>query len=634
MKTASLGEWALPTALGAVGTLGVGLYVDYLGGSSSSNAVWLVCAIPLIWTWHMLMPPHPKDRRALIAFGIFSLLLSISLVGGRVLDLDVTVNAWKASLICFLLWFGIFPVSLFVAKAMTGMPSRTQGSEGHLLLICFGVVVLCWLCVYLAAFPGIYTTDAYSWYYEFDDFGTSISSQWSPVYAGAFYLFVHTSHELFNSYEIGLAGFSALQMAFALFVIYRVMRLSERELGSISCIAVGIFYGMIPTHAIMTLETAQGAVFAPVFTMIVLHLVRMALHPSAYWACSRNGVAFVCWCVLGCILRNNAMYALLVLLPFIALYQHGYRKRLLSCVLLGIAFSLIYSGPILTVAGVQKTTTIREMLSMPLQQMAYVYTYCPDGMTQDQRSQFVAYVTQDSIDAYASLNHTGISDDIKRNLDDEAVLSDPARFARLYLSVGAANPIVYIKAAGLQDLGLLYPDKSYPDTRIWHYYLDYESYRFDPDDITFGKYININRNSLFPALNHIFDHLFGSNPTGLGDGYVPVDSCVFSKIPLIGPLCRASVWFWTIVFIFFCGIWTRWRSRLVPVVAVLAFILTVALAPLIMYRYCAPFIFPIPALIVLLRASQEPRERGKPTPKIKQVPFITRWVSRSSSSVY
>mgnify|MGYP006982442482 FL=1 len=45
---------------------------------------------------------------------------------------------------------------------------------------------------YLALFPGVYATDAPYWYHEFLRKDIPISSQWSPVYCGIFYLFVNS----------------------------------------------------------------------------------------------------------------------------------------------------------------------------------------------------------------------------------------------------------------------------------------------------------------------------------------------------------------------------------------------------------------------------------------------------------
>lgn len=600
---------AIALAFASLGAVGIALYLERLDSSVGSSIILLGAAFVLFKPWmRILSPPH--DQRQLIVFGVFAVLLAGALVLGRALDTDASVHAKRIITKSGLLWLAVFPVVVEVSR---NIANRRPGDSmiPRARWTCFGVVVVAWICVYLAAFPGIYTTDAYSWYAEFNDPARSISSQWSPVYAGLFYLFVHTGRLLFDSYECGLALFTGLQMTFGLFVVYRIMRFVERELGSRALIVVGLFYAVIPVHAIMVLETAQGAVFAPVFAMMVLHATAMVLDPVEYWGDSRSAVAFIGWSALGCILRNNALYALVVFLPFTFFYRREYRTRLAACVALSIVCGLAYSGPVLDLVGVQKDSSTRETLSMPLQQMAFVYVNHPERMTDGQKDEFVAYVTEDSIRAYRQLGHTGISDDIKNHLDAKAVESDPMRFFALYFQVGLQDPGGYTKAMLLQDLGLWYPDKAYPDARIWHYYIDYQNYRWDES----SSYISISRSSLFPAYDGLLGRLFGSNPLGDGNGAAEGDEVLFSHVPLLGPLCRASMWFWVILFTASYELWRRWRVGLVPLGLVLGFVLTVALAPLIMYRYCAPFVFCIPVLLVILWGSTLTcnRSAGQPT---------------------
>lgn len=582
------------------GTIGVDLYLEHLGGVISSSVLALAMLVILMAMWSHVLPLL-EDRRGTAIFGIFAVLLCLVLVIGRYLDQDKPVPVGDTLLVALCLWFAVFPLVMVLVRFLSSLVSPVPVRQPRMFWTCFGIVVVCWALAYLAMFPGCYTTDAFVWYDEFSDPDRPISPQWSPVYAGLFYLFEHAGHVLTGCYEAGLAVFVGLQAIFALWTIYRVMRFAESECGSRTCMPVAAFFALVPTHAILTMSTAQAALFAPVFSMVMLHLVRMVLHPECYWSAWRNVIAFIFWCLLGCVLRNNAMYALLVVIPFCLLYRRPYRLRLFLSLLLAVACALVYSGPVLTAAGVQKGTAVREMLSIPLQQLAYVRVYRSDRMTGEQAAELSYYVADDAIETYARLGHSGISDDVKAGLKLQAVRDDPAGFARLYLGVGGRDPLGYAKALLLQDLGLLYPDKSYPDSRMWHYYLDYESYRFSDDDQNFVRYIQIGRASLLPVYDRALGWLFGTNPGGYGQAALPGDTDHFSEVPLLAALCRASTWFWVIVFLFAYGVWRRWRSEFVPLALALGLLVTVALAPLVMYRYCAPVVFSVPLLLVLLR---------------------------------
>ena len=146
----------------------------------------------------------------------------------------------------------------------------------------------------------------------------------------------------------------------------------------------------------------------------------------------------------------------------------------------------------------------------------------------------------------------------------------------------------------MQDLGLIYIDKSYPDPRMWHPYLNYASY-----DLHNDAYITIKRESLFPAYNELLGKLFGYAPSGYGGDVVTV----FSDIPVLGLLCRVSLYFWIIVFLVFYGIRMKQKGLLFLLGLCIMFTLTIVLSPVIMYRYYAPVVFGIPIVIAYAKNS-------------------------------
>lgn len=68
-------------------------------------------------------------------------------------------------------------------------------------------------------------------------------------------------------------------------------------------------------------------------------------------------------------LRNNGFYMLLLLVPFFIWFSKKYWiKAVILCVIC-IAANFLYTGPLYSVANVQKGDT-REALSIPIQQVA------------------------------------------------------------------------------------------------------------------------------------------------------------------------------------------------------------------------------------------------------------------------
>lgn len=500
----------------------------------------------------------------------------------------------------------VFPFAsfllLFVGPA--GAHARYSKPRFHkrVLGVGFAAVALCWFLGWLAAFPGAYGQDAPYWYLEFEDPSLGISSQWSPVYAGLFYAFVSYANNLLGWYGYGLAAFTALQMLFILYCSYRVMRFVGEERGDVACILVAVFYAVVPTHMVMAVSTAQGAPFMACVSMAVLHFTRMALHGESYWGNVRNPLACIGWCIAAGVFRNNMVYALVVACVFLPLFKR-WRKQVAAVLVASILGISLYSGPVLDAAGVVKGSSTREMMSLPLQQLAYVYNWSADSMSQEQRDDLLGFVTEDGLKSYESF--PSISDSLKGTLDTDYLKENPSRFISLYLQVGFQAPLDYLKAVYTQDLGLLYLGKSYPDLRIWHHFLNYAGYGQGITAMN-QDYIVIDRHSLFPAYDELLKCLFGHNPSGVDAAWG--DGEAFASTPFLNVACRASTYFWILAFVLFFGLYRKWRIGFLPVALLLGITVTVLLAPVILYRYYAAVAFSIPVLLVEMGAldQQEP----------------------------
>ncbi len=591
----------LVVCLGLLGSLGLSAYLGgtYFTGEGSSFLV-LVVWVASAYLWKTVI--EVRRRRFVVVYGIYSFLLAFCLMEGKFLEQGWEMDSSRPMVYTLLLSVFLYSVLAFALVKIRPAQFPAPGQSSLVLRVAFLAVVSLWALGYLAAFPGIYVGDAMTWYREFSDPSMPVSSQWSPVYAGLFYLFVHQGYLWFANYWAGFAVFTLIQMALVLYAVYRVLRFVHEEAGDLACGITAAFYGLLPTHMIISVSSVQAAPFMACLSLILIHLARMVIHAEDYWADRGNIERFTVLCVLACILRNNALYAFILTIPFCLAYRRDHRLKLVGAFCVTVVAALVYSGPLLSLLGVTKGTALREMLSIPLQQMAYMYNYQSDELSADQVRELESYVPRWELERYQSCS--GISDPVKENLDVGLVQQDPGEFLDLYLSLGSLSPSSYFRAFYLQDFGLLYLDKSYPDSHIWHPYLNYVSYEFSDE-----KLISIPRLSHFTSYDGWLRELFGSSEAG--DGFTT--PATFSTIPIFGPLCRASTYFWVLLLVTACGICHRWRDEWVVLAPLLGLTLTILLAPLITYRYYAPvvFCFPIMLLVAARRFCPEGDKAGR-----------------------
>ena len=207
-----------------------------------------------------------------------------------------------------------------------------------------------------------------------------------------------------------------------------------------------------------------------------------------------------------------------MLLVSVILLRKQWKKIILFTLIPIVAFNFIQSSLIkfdIVAAG----PTLREMMSVPCQQLARVYTYNSESLSSAEKEELFEYIPEEGLAAYAQLPL--ISDSVKGVLNTEKIENDMGEFLSFYLKVGMENPKSYIEAFMLNTLGSWYPNKYYQDWRQAHPYI--ETKMIDAKAY-WEKYIQMERMSVFPHYEHLlvgfFEHAFWQN--------IPIASSVFT----------------------------------------------------------------------------------------------------------
>lgn len=538
-----------------------------------------------------------KNRNTLglnILAGILALIYAGMFVFGMQFDVLSNVNFAGLSCLSVLLFFaGIFP---FVRLLLTWMDGLQISTRKNTLVLkrCFFVLLITWWIAYMALFPGEYGVDAPYWHFEFSNPDIPISSQWSPIYCGLWYMFVHFGEVTLNSSILGFAIFSALQMSITLYVIWKVLEFIAEHLNEKYVIGVTVFF-MVPTHVILALTSAQDALFSACFGMSVLYILKYLLNSNGFRDHKTNSFKMIFWLLLMCLVRNNGLYAMLVMMVIVLFVKNT--RRLLLPLAAVVVLALFVQNPVYNIMGVEKGTAIREMLSLPLQQMGYVYNYS-DRLTDEQKQEMQIYISDEGWKTYEPC----ISDHVKGQLNIDAVRNDMPGFLKLYLECFLSDPKGYLQAAGLQTFCLWYPNKIWPDYRPWHPYIDILC--SDTASLYDGGF-TIQRKSLLPVYELCLKLLYGYGTPG--DGYGGNLKVYFTRVPVLNELCQAGTYTWILIFEFMYAIYKRNRSLIVIISLEFGLWLTVLLSPVIMYRYCAPFIFTAPLYVsamIMLKKSK------------------------------
>lgn len=173
-----------------------------------------------------------------------------------------------------------------------------------------------------------------------------------------------------NNIGVGLFGMVFLQtILMAIVFSYAVLYMRKRNVSNKILYFAVVFYGLWPVHGLTATTLCKDTLFNVWIFYSTIRIIQMVEKPKevltkkfVFW----NIVNFI---IMG-LLRNNGVYLLFIMLLIMLVLMKGYRKKILLSFGIPVFFLWIILPkiifPVLDIAPGSK----REMLSVPLQQIA------------------------------------------------------------------------------------------------------------------------------------------------------------------------------------------------------------------------------------------------------------------------
>lgn len=380
---------------------------------------------------------------------VFSLLYAVC----SQIDLNGTV-AWTGP-DTVLRFAAAFPVSLLVLYGLFQhlMPRcvfrKGRNENNFCIWLAWGILFCCYVPMFLIVYPGSFTYDSM----------TQIAQIASGQY-DAFHPLLHTLmiraclslYGTFQSMEKCGAVYSLIQMIcvsgmFA-YVCTAVSRCVSRTAGRCSL----AFFALYPAHFAFASNCTKDVLFSACLAcFFALCFEEIACEELS----AGQRAARVALGTLACLLRNNMIYAMVVWVVLL-LFVRGKFRRIALCGLLAVVLSLGVNK-LLIFALHADDGNVREMLSVPMQQLARAKVYAPEAFDEEESEYLDTLILHEAYKDY----YPTISDNVKNALDEQAFLSDPVRAAKLWISVGRKCPAVYMDAFLNQAHASLYPYSRY-----------------------------------------------------------------------------------------------------------------------------------------------------------------------------
>ena len=457
------------------------------------------------------------------------------------------------------------------------MPKTLDRPVKNVDILTFFFLLLCWLPVLLAVYPGFFVYDAQDEYLQVAS--RNFTTHHPLVHVLMLGGMICAVHKVTDSYNLGIACYMLVQMcivagSFTCLLVY----LRKKKVGKTLRFLSLLYFAFFPVVVMFTLCSAKDTIFTVALLLLLLCMLEMGIAEERFFA-SGVGMAFFVLSALTMLLfRKNGIYAFAVMIPVLLFYHKKYLKKmglLLAAVV--VSYFLINSG-LAAVLHAQDTEN-QEILTVPIQQLARTYKFNKEIFTEDEIAALHEILPEEALVLY----NPKLSDPVKYRFQNEAYNADKWKYARLWAQIGLKKPLSYINAWLVNSYGFWYPDTVidvYSGNTVFTFTYEESSY--------FGYEVELPgvRASKIPWLDEAYRRL----SLELEQEKIPIVSMIYS------PGCL----FWCFAFVFCYVLYRKKYHIIIPYLMVFLIWLTVLLGPTYLPRYVLIFWFGLPLFAAML----------------------------------
>ena len=472
-------------------------------------------------------------------------------------------------------------------------------------------IFACWLPVFLAYYPSVFAYDAEGQLYQV------IAGDYSTHHPLLHTLFLGAFFRLggrMGSYSAGMAVHSVVQMllmagAFAGALTY----LYEKRTARGTRIVLLLFYGLFPTNSVLAISTTKDVLFSALVLLYTVCFYRLTCDGNMQVTRKERAVCILLG-VLMLLFRNNAVYAFVVSVPVLFFGMRRIKNDQISQqentlwdgraagkeylhLSLGILVLFAVSAVSLKTLTHAQSGSPREMLSVPLQQMARVWVNEENGELMDDQS------LRQEMEKYMpsewgfSVYDPHLADRVK---NIAIIHDDPKGLIKTWIRLGMEYPGIYIDAFLDNSVGLWFLAD---DTHARVYGIGTETGfgYLSTDNRTMPAGCEIVEHSYLPGLRALLEKIVSDNE--------------YEDWPVIKFLFAPALYWWLLYLYVVVVLYKKRYREVLPAVFLVVYYLTLLLSPTVLIRYMYPLVVTVPVILSCL-TSEKKEENVKINNKI------------------
>jgi len=320
----------------------------------------------------------------------------------------------------------------------------------------FIFLLLTWVIYWLAYFPGIVDFDNT---YNYQMYRSNIFTTHHPIlHVLTLGFFFDLGYNFFSSYNTGVSFYIIFQMIIcAISITWILKRLYlKHKVNRFIILLAFIFYSgivlpIIPINIITSTKDALFSTFSFVFLVLNYEMIK---DYNVFSKSKLNILIYIIFGFFSLSLRNNFYYAYLpfaLFLSYIFLRRKEYKGILI--VISVVTIFLSSNAWFINAFNIKDVSSVKEMSSVPLQQLARVYNRNNLSLSDSDKQLLIRIVGHDDLIQY----NPYWSDFIKRYFNQQVFIDNKDEYIQLYCRTLKNNPSIFIDSFLENTLFSWYP---------------------------------------------------------------------------------------------------------------------------------------------------------------------------------
>lgn len=551
--------------------------------------IWALCIYMINLSLHTL---DLKDLRGLKIAGILSFLFTVAMLFGTRLDAEGNVNFkdWR-------LWISMPALTCFFAipthklwSLLEGMEEKKAGFAQNMKmpqlpavvvkhedLVTYLFLIICWLPVLLAVYPGFFVYDAQTEYVEVA--ARTFTTHHPLVHVLMLGGILCAVHKVTGSYNLGILCYMIVQMLMVAGVFTYLLRFLRKKnvSGALRFLSL-IYFSFFPVIIMFAMCSAKDTIFTAALLLLLLCILEMCISPDKFFNSKIQMTLFFLSALTMALFRKNGIYAFAVMIPVLLIYFKKYFRKLGVMIAVAFIAYFLISETLAFALHAQKAGK-QEILTLPIQQLTRVYNLEKEAFDEDDIATLHEILPEDALALY----RPKLSDPVKYYFQNDAFDADKFKYIKLWVKIGLKKPLSYINAWLINSYGFWYPD-----TVIDVYYGN-SCATFTYQDSSYFEYEVEQpgvRESKIPWLDEAYRRMSLE--------------VVKEKIPIVSMLFSPGFMFWCYAFAFGYALYRKKYHILIPYLLLLLVWLTVLLGPTYLVRYVLILWFALPLFAAIV----------------------------------